>query len=93
MKGLTILTPLGCERPAHSSAVRQLMGLPAKAKLPAGGLNARTVQGWVLWAEPLAPLNPSGHKRSTHRLLAQCQECAQILSAGRTNQHVCKGKK
>lgn len=73
----------------HSHAVRAALGLDPKAKLPSLGLPPRDVAGYTLWVEPLGP-NPTRHKRSTHRVMARCNACGRVLSAGRLHQHVCK---
>lgn len=82
-------------RNAHSPQVRAMLGLDSKAKLPVEGMPARVVQGIKVWVEPLvgaAPKNSAGRtaKRSTHRVLAECPHCQQVLSAGRLHQHKCK---
>jgi hypothetical protein len=76
-------------RNAHSSELREMLGLAPKAKLPVEGMDAKIVAGIKLWIVPLGA-NLTRHKRSTHRLLAECPTCGKHLSAGRLHQHKCK---
>ena len=72
--------------PAHSSVLRQLMGLGGpKVKLPREGTGMVMVQGVELWVEPRVSYGP----RRAHRLMCACPHCGATMSAGRLNQHVC----
>jgi hypothetical protein len=72
---------------AQSAQVREMLGLPPKAKLPREGMDPRLVQGILVWVEPIRPQCYGGRK--VHRVLARCPECGKVLSAGRLHQHVC----
>jgi hypothetical protein len=82
-------------RRVHTSTMFQLLGLTG-SKLPTEGMPARDIKGIQVWVNPLPPMPapPPGHlrnrKRSTHRVMCRCPDCAQELSAGRLHQHVCE---
>ena len=73
---------------ADHEFIRAALGLTAKAKLPVEGMPPRMIQGYEVWVNPLGP-NKTGHKRSTHRVLARCN-CGKVLSVGRLHQHKCR---
>lgn len=77
-------------RNAHSDELKAFLGLSATTKLPAAGLPPRYIQGIKVWVTPLTASPGLRRKRSTHRVLAECPSCHQILSAGRLHQHVCR---
>jgi hypothetical protein len=70
-----------------SNELRQLLGLPDKAKLPAEGLPARTVQGITIFVRP-APPSRGIRGGGKHRVRAICPECSKDVSAGRLQQHM-----
>lgn len=76
-------------RHADHEDLRRMLGLGENAKLPVEGMAARSIQGVMVWVDTLGP-NPTKHKRSTHRVMAQCPTCLKTLSAGRLHQHKCK---
>jgi hypothetical protein len=81
----------------HHSQMRELLGLPPKAKLPVEGMAAREIQGVKVWVEPFLPVwgrdRYTGErvqvKSSVHRVKAECPNCRKVLSAGRLFQHTC----
>jgi hypothetical protein len=79
---------------AQSHHVRVMLGLSPDAKLPREGMAPRTIQGILVWVDPLPDRTPEEarrhHKRSTHRVRAKCPTCSKTLSVGRLHQHVCK---
>lgn len=83
----------GIERPASSHEVNVMLGLREKEKLPREGMPPRELQGIRVWVTPL-PGRPKGSrwKRSTHRVLAECPDCRQVVSVGRLAQHECHKK-
>lgn len=74
-------------RPVHSHAMAALLGV--EGNYPASGLPGRFLQGIWVWVDPLPPRQPGERKRSTHRVLCECPDCGQRLSAGRLHQHTC----
>ena len=84
-------------RPLHSSAMKELLGLGAKAKLPREGMDPVYIQGVKVWVnpEPMARTfqREAGMKMkhsATHRVRCNCPMCGEEMSAGRLNQHTCK---
>lgn len=73
----------------HSSEVKMLLGLPAKAKLPAEGMKPIVIYGITVWVEPI---KEGGNARHQHRVMAMCRTCGAKVSAGRLHQHKCKVK-
>jgi hypothetical protein len=78
-----------------SRETNSLLGI--KGKLPAEGMPPRMIQGIKVWVNPAKPKQivdrwgkPHIVKSSTHRVMAECPHCAQILSVGRLHQHICK---
>lgn len=84
-------SPTHPEYHAHSSEVRELLGLGPKAKLPLDGMPARYIDGVKVWVNPHMP-HASGRKSSVHRVRCMCPDCGQELSLGRLHQHVCDKK-
>jgi len=77
-------------RNAQSAAMREMLGLGAH--LPAEGTEPREIQGYLVWVEPAQPrLHGRARGGMHHRIMAKCQ-CGEILSAGRTHQHKCRGE-
>lgn len=74
---------------AFSHHVNAMLGLSKSAKLPQEGMAPRFIQGIKVWVNPLA-LGPVKHKRSTHRVMAECPTCGRHLSVGRLRQHKCE---
>ena len=71
---------------AQTSDMKFFMGLDPKDKWPKDGLPPRIVQGWKVW---VAPLSKFRIDNGFHRVRAQCPNCSQVMSAGRTHQHKC----
>lgn len=71
-------------RNAHSHHVKEMFGLRPEQKWPSEGLPARTIQGIVVWVEPLLL-----GRGKMHRVRALCPQCQHEMSAGRLHQHVC----
>lgn len=76
-----------CAWNMHSDEMLETLGVVG-GKLPKEGLEARDIQGIKVWVEPSRP-PANGRKSSRHRVLCQCPNCSQILSAGRLHQHKC----
>lgn len=94
---LFIQSPRWPGRNAHSSEMRELLGLGAKGKLPVGSMPKRLIQGIEVWVEPQTDLGTCQRwgktvkvKSSAHRVMARCPCCGEAMSAGRLHQHVCK---
>jgi hypothetical protein len=76
-------------RSAQQHHLYPMLGLRATQHLPKEGLPPQIIQGIKVWVAP-AVARADGRKSSTHRVLAECPLCLQVLSAGRLHQHVCK---
>lgn len=72
---------------AHSHHVKAMLGLAAKAKLPAAGMPEQVIQGITIYVKPLDANRNRTHK--VHRVMAICPDCGLHLSAGRLHQHKC----
>lgn len=72
-------------RSAHSAEIRELLGLPPNAKLPADGMPSRYIQGFRVYVRPL---DPATSRRRVHRVRAVCMYCHADISAGRIGQHM-----
>ncbi len=85
---------------AHSHHMKAILGLSAKAKLPAEGVAPQMISAHVtspsgigegitrvkVW---VAPLDPTRSARRVHRVRAECPRCLKEMSAGRLFSHVC----
>lgn len=76
-------------QPANSNEIRQMLGLPEKAKLPPNGIAPQSIQGVTVYVEPLR-VKRNRTRRMKHRVLAICPHCSRIMSVGRLSQHKCK---
>lgn len=57
-------------------------------RAPVDGAPNADVFGVSVYIRPLAPVNPSRHRRNAHRVRALCPLCGRDVSAGRLSQHV-----
>lgn len=83
-----IVHPSYPNRRADSDAVRQLLGLPPKAKLPDAGLPGQVIQGVTVWVAP-AVNHMFRRGGGLHRVLCLCPDCGHAMSVGRLQQHRC----
>lgn len=87
---------------ANNRDFKELFGIDPNAHWPKGGIPARIMDGIKVWVKPAkVPVERtrwdyrSGKtvgsyvKTSNHRVMAECPECKQVLSAGRLHQHKC----
>ena len=76
--------------PMHNAEMKKVLGI--SGKLPKEGVPVQIVQRWAVYVSPLVGEAPARGKRHEHRIIAVCPNCKQHLSAGRTQQHVCRGE-
>lgn len=74
----------GRQWPAHEGEIKEMFGLPRKAKWPAEGMPHRTVQGIVVWVDSCEEARRAGR---FHRMQAVCPQCHKIVPVGRLQQH------
>ena len=77
-------------RTAHDAQVKELFGLPPKAKWPVQGMPERHIQGihcWVLSLKDQAVGRRRPAPGMTLRAMCHCPVCGQTMPIGRLHQH------